>query len=78
MLRRVRIVPPPRPLFKPSRTGWKQMKLKEMSALRMEPVMTADSRRRHVETRPGLRAAALGLACVVGVFAILGLLYSLG
>ncbi len=54
------------------------MKLKEMSALRMEPVMTADSRRRHVETRPGLRAAALGLACVVGVFAILGLLYSLG
>lgn len=54
------------------------MKLKEMSALRMEPVMTASSRRRHAEDRPGLRAAILGLVCVIGVFALLGLLYSFG
>ncbi len=44
----------------------------------MEPVMTASRRRRHVEDRPGLRATALGLICVIGVFAVLGLFYSLG
>ena len=54
------------------------MKLKEMSGLRMEPVMAARSRRRQADERPGLRAAILGLVCVIGVFAVLGLLYSLG
>ena len=32
---------------------------------------------RRADDRPGLKAALLGLACVVGVFGMLGLLYAL-
>jgi hypothetical protein len=59
-------------------SGYKQMKIKEF-----DPVMTrSPSDRARLRARrqssPGIGTAVLGAFCVVGVFALLGLLYSFG
>jgi hypothetical protein len=59
-------------------SGYKQMKVKEMDRMAGPRLPAAGSARRRAEARPGFGAALLGAACVVAVFAVLGLLYSLG
>ncbi len=60
-------------------SGYKPMKIKEFEPINANPLPTARSRRRsRHDSSPGVGTAVLGAVCVIGVFGVLGLLYSFG
>ncbi len=60
-------------------SGYKQMNIKEFGSISGDSARLAPLRRKaSPPTRPSLLAAALGAVCVLGVFALLGLLYTIG
>lgn len=60
-------------------SGYKQMNIKEFGSISAESGRLPPMRpKAKPPTRPGLLAASLGAVCVLGVFALLGLLYAMG
>ena len=54
------------------------MKINQISIMPARPLVRMAKPVRRADDRPGLKAALLGIACAVGILAVLGLLYAAG